>query len=86
MKDFDYDKLPFQEIARQYENGASWRELARLYGCPDHKTLKDHTTRRFPDMDVRDHAASQRARREREGSARRKTTKTKATKRPSWWR
>lgn len=80
MKDFDYSKLPFGEIARHYRDGASWRELARLYGCPDHKTLKEHVLKRHPNLRARSQAESQRARREREG-----TSREKANKRTSWW-
>ncbi len=80
MKDFDYSRLPFKEIVRKYRGGASWRELAREYGCPDHKTLKTHVTQRYPELQTRDQAESQRARREREGTSRRK-----GGRKTSWW-
>lgn len=82
---FDYDSLPFDDIADLYRHGTSWRSLARTYGCPDHKTLAQHVTRRFPDLEVRNHAEAQRARREREGSSRRRASSVKPAQRPRWW-
>lgn len=81
MKRFNYTGLPLGKIAEAYRQGTSWRELARVYGCPDHKTLAKHVTHRFPDMAVRNHAEAQRTRREREGKGRR----AKSSARPKWW-
>lgn len=81
MKRFNYAGLPLGKIAEAYRQGTSWRELARVYGCPDHKTLAKHVTRRFPEMKVRDHTEAQRARREREG----KSCAVKRVVRPNWW-
>ena len=83
---FNYDELPFDEVVKRYRNGASWRELARIYVCPDHKSLKDHVMRRFPDLEVRTRAEAQRARREKEGTKRRRSAAGEASKRPRWWR
>lgn len=85
-KRFDYGSLPLDEVADQYRKGTSWRELARLYGCPDHKTLAARVTERYPELEVRNHAEAQRARREREGAKRRRTATEKAGSRSGWWR
>ncbi len=82
---FKYDALPFEELVERYRRGASWRELARIYACPDHKSLKDHVLRRFPDLEVRSHAEAQRARREKEGAKRRRSAAGETTKRSRWW-
>lgn len=80
-KVFDYSRLPLGEIAEKYRREKmSWRALAVEYGCPDHKTLAKHVTQRFPEMQIRDHAEAQRARREREGRSQR----VKRTPRPKW--
>lgn len=84
-KIFDYDSLPFDTIATQYRHGASWRSLAKEYGCPDHKTLAQHVMKRFPELKVRNHAEAQRARRAREDTSRRRSREDKATPRPRWW-
>jgi len=63
MARFDYQSLPLTEIARQYIAGASWRALAKQYGCPDHKTLKKHTMAAVPDLATRTQAESQATRR-----------------------
>ena len=88
MKRFDYSALPFEELAKRYRQGASWRELARAYECPDHKTLKEYVVCRYPDLNVRNHADAQRTRRAREGKSGRRSAAEaeKAPKRPRWWR
>ncbi|MCA9868486.1 MAG: hypothetical protein KC410_18510 [Anaerolineales bacterium] len=94
MKSFDYSALPFEELVRRYRQGASWRELARAYECPDHKTLKEYVVRLYPDLNVRNHADAQRARREKEGRSRRRSAAEaekaaqadKTPNRPRWWR
>jgi hypothetical protein len=85
-KRFDYDSLPLAEVAERYRKGTSWRELARVYGCPDHKTLAAKVKELFPDLAVRNHAEAQRARREREGAKARRNAAEKANSRVNWWR
>jgi hypothetical protein len=85
-KRFDYASLPLAEIADRYRKGTSWRELARVYGCPDHKTLAGRVKEVFPDLETRNHAEAQRARREREGAKRRRTSMSQAASRGGWWR
>ena len=82
---FDYDGLPLDEVAERYRKGASWRELARVYGCPDHKTLASRVKDMYPDLEIRNHAEAQRARREREDAKRRRTAMAKAASRGRWW-
>lgn len=82
---FDYGGLPLDEVAERYRKGASWRELARVYGCPDHKTLAARVVERYPELEVRNRAEAQRARREREGSRRRRSAAEKNEGRGSWW-
>lgn len=71
MTKFDYNGLPFKAIAAEYRRGVSWRELARRHGAPDHKTLARHVLARCPELEPRNHAEAQRARRDREGTSRR---------------
>lgn len=84
-KRFDYGSLPLDEVAERYRKGTSWRELARVYGCPDHKTLAGRVKEIFPDLEMRNHAEAQRARREREGAKRKRTAMAKAASRAGWW-
>ena len=81
---FDYSSLPFSDIAARYRKGVSWRALAAEYGAPDHKTFAKWVTDRVPDLEVRDHAEAQRARRDREGTSRRRVTS--GVKQPKWWK
>ena len=62
-REFNYDALPYGEIAELYRQGWGWFGLAERYHCPDHKTLARHAVERVPDLALRDHAESQRARR-----------------------
>lgn len=80
---FNYGALPLEEVADKYRRGTSWRELARLYECPDHKTLARYVTDRYPDLETRNHAEAQRARREREGTSRRRAATGKVKQ--AWW-
>lgn len=82
-KEFDYSKLPFEEIGRLYRDGWGWKTIAAHYGAPDHKTLRKHALRRLPNLELRDHAQAQRARRAREGASGRKSAETK--QRRPWW-
>ncbi len=82
---FDYGGLPLGEVAERYRKGTSWRELARVYGCPDHKTLAAKVMERYPELELRNHAEAQRARREREGAKRRRSTAERNEGRGSWW-
>ena len=81
---FDYSALPLEELVDQYRRGTSWRELARIYHCPDHKTLARYVTARHPEMTTRNHAEAQRARRIREGTSRRRSAAAKPVKK-AWW-
>lgn len=83
---FDYDGLPLDEVAERYRKGTSWRELARVYECPDHKTLAARVMARYPELVVRSHAEAQRMRREREGAARRRSAAERKEQRGAWWR
>lgn len=83
---FDYDGLPLGEVAERYRKGASWRELARVYGCPDHKTLAARVIERHPELEVRSHAEAQRKRRELEGAKRRRLAAERKEQRGAWWR
>lgn len=83
---FDYDGLPLSEVAERYRKGASWRELARVYGCPDHKTLAARVMERYPELVVRNHAEAQRARRAQEGAKRRRSAAERKDQRGTWWR
>lgn len=83
---FDYDGLPLDEVVERYRKGTSWRELARVYGCPDHKTLAARVIARYPELEVRSHAEAQRARREREGAKRRRLAAERKEQRGAWWR
>lgn len=82
---FDYSALPLEEVVDLYRRKTSWRELARIYHCPDHKTLAKYVKDRYPDLETRNHAEAQRARRAREGTSRRRSRDDKATQRPKWW-
>lgn len=82
---FDYAGLPLGEVAERYRKGESWRELARVYGCPDHKTLAARVMERYPELVMRNHAEAQRARREREGVSRRRSAVVKKDRRGTWW-
>jgi hypothetical protein len=62
-REFDYEALDFEEIGKLYAAGVGWRGIARRFGAPDHKTLARHALRRLPDLEPRDHAQAQRARR-----------------------
>lgn len=82
---FDYGGLPLDEVAERYRKGESWRGLARVYGCPDHKTLAARVMERYPELVMRNHAEAQRARREREGVSRRRSAAEKEDRRGTWW-
>jgi hypothetical protein len=69
-KTFDYEALPFGEIEKLYLSGWGWKAIAAHYGAPDHKTLLQHVARHLPNLEMRDHAQAQRARRSREGTTR----------------
>ena len=60
---FNYDALPWDEIMKLYRQGWGWFGLAERFGCPDHKTLAKRAGARYPNLDQRDLAESQRARR-----------------------
>lgn len=81
---FDYSALPLEEVVDLYRHQTSWRELARIYNCPDHKTLARYVTERYPEMETRNRAEAQRARRVREGTSRRRSAATKPVKK-AWW-
>lgn len=85
---FDYDGLPLDVVAESYRKGASWRELARVYGCPDHKTLAARVMARYPELEARNHAEAQRMRREREGEGAKSRRAAAGGKdqRGTWWR
>lgn len=61
--DFNYDALPWDEIMKLYHVGWGWFGLAERFGCPDHKTLARRARVRYPNLDQRDLAEAQRARR-----------------------
>ena len=72
---FDYEGLPYDEIEHLYREGWGWRAIARKFGAPDHKTLIAHVAQRLPDLEMRDRAQAQRARRSREGASSRRVSK-----------
>lgn len=72
---FDYDAVDYVEVAKLYSHGWGWRAIARHFGAPDHKTLIAHVTQRLPDLEMRDRAQAQRARRTREGASSRRASK-----------
>lgn len=83
-KEFDYSKLPFEEIGRLYRDGWGWKAIASHYGAPDHKTLRKYAVKRLgAKLILRDHAQAQRARRAREGASSRKSGEKK--QRRPWW-
>ena len=65
-KTFDYDALPYAEIESLYHAGWGWKAIAARYGAPDHKTLVEHAARHLPNLELRDRAQAQRARRARD--------------------
>lgn len=79
--DFDYGGLDFKEIGQLYADGWGWRGIAKRFGVPDHKTLKKHALRRLPNLERRNRAEAQRARRQREATA----TNRSGKQRPSNW-
>lgn len=81
---FDYSALPLEEVVDLYRRKTSWRELARIYHCPDHKTLARYVKDRYPELETRNHAEAQRARREREGTSRQRSVTRKSVKK-AWW-
>lgn len=85
-REFDYDALDYAEIKRFYDAGWGWKSIARHFGAPDHKTLEKHALRQLPELEPRDHAEAQRARRLREAAARRRDAVERGTKqRPANW-
>ncbi len=72
---FDYDSLDYQVIRQMYSGGWGWRAIARHFGAPDHKTLMARAAIHLPELEMRDRAQAQRARRSREGASSRRASK-----------